>query len=321
MASNDQASDVATYAASVRAELFDLPRDQAEVLLEDLEDHLREIAAEAGGPLAERLGSPEQYAKELRAAYGAAQANQRRLGPVLRDLQTARAWVTESDWYRQVRAFLPELRPAWWVLRAYLAVLVLTAALSPGYELGPIPNPGTKHGLAQIFATGVAIWVSVRLGRRNRPLPQPARVLAVSANVLIAFVAILVLGNMRSFAYSQVIGTLYQGQPPSDAAFAAGPVTNIYPYSQDGKPLTNVLLYDQDGRPITIQPSEAQPSYPMGADGNAITNAYPLTERHLSGDPVIAPRVAFPPWPTPTATASPSATSSPAASPSLSPTR
>src|SRR2546423_14543194 len=56
MASNDQASDAATYAASVRAALSDLPSDQAEILLEDLEDHLREIAAEAEGSLDERLG-------------------------------------------------------------------------------------------------------------------------------------------------------------------------------------------------------------------------------------------------------------------------
>src|SRR5713101_1117388 len=269
MASNDQAIDVATDAASVRAELSDLPRDQAEVLLEDLEDHLQEIAAEAGGPLAERLGSPQQYAQDLRAAYGAAQVNQRRLGPVLRDLQAARARVTESDWYRQVRAFLPELRPAWWVLRAYLLVLILTAAFSPGYDLGPIPNPGTKHGLAEIFATGVAIWLSVRVGRRNRPLPQPARVLALSANVLIAFVALVVLGNMHSLTYSEVIGASPE-QPPFNAAYAAGPLTNIYPYSQDGKPLTNVLLYDQDGRPLTVEQSEAQTSYPTGADGKAI---------------------------------------------------
>src|SRR5436853_3411199 len=126
MTSNDQASDVATYAASVRAALSDLSSDQAEVLLEDLEDHLREIGAEAGGPLGERLGPPERYAQELRAAYGAAQANLRHQRPLLRDLQVARARITESDWYRQVRAFLPELRPAWWVLRAYLVVLILT---------------------------------------------------------------------------------------------------------------------------------------------------------------------------------------------------
>src|ERR1700687_4491266 len=102
MVSNDQASDVAPYAASVRAALSDLPSDQADVLLEDLEDHLREIAAEAGGPLTERLGPPEQYAQELRAAYGAARVNTPRQDPALPDLQRARAWVMGSEWYRQV---------------------------------------------------------------------------------------------------------------------------------------------------------------------------------------------------------------------------
>ncbi|HEX9095386.1 MAG TPA: hypothetical protein VF990_04710 [Candidatus Dormibacteraeota bacterium] len=317
MASNDQTSNVATYAASVRAALSDLPSDQAAVLLEDLEDHLSEIAAEAGGTLTERLGPPEQYAQELRAAYGATGAIPRRSDPAFRGLRLAVAWVTGSAWYREVRGFLPELRPAWWVLRAYLAVLILTAAISPGYALGPIPNPGTKRGLAEIFATAVAIWLSVRIGRRNRPLPQPARVLARSANGLIAFVALVVLGSMHTFSYSEIISNASPEQPPFNAAYAAGPLTNIYPYSQDGKPLTNVLLYDQDGRPLTVEQSEAQTTYPTGADGKAITNAYPLSQRHLNGDPVVAPRVAFPPWPTP----SPSPSTSPGPTSSPSPTR
>jgi hypothetical protein len=216
-------------------------------------------------------------------------------------------------------AFLPELRPAWWVLRGYLAALILSAALSGGYSLGPIPNPTTKHGLFQIFASVVAIWLSVRIGRRSRALPQGARFLAVSANVLIAFIAVAVLGHMHTFAYSELIGTANPEQSPFTAAFAAGPVTNIYPYSQDGKPLTNVLLFDQDGRPITVQQQEPQTTYPIGADGKPITNAYPLTQRHINGDPVPAPRVAIPPWPTLSATPSPSAATSPTASPS--PTR
>jgi hypothetical protein len=159
---------------------------------------------------------------------------------------------------------------------------------------------------------GVAIWLSVRVGRRNRPLSQPARALAVSANVLIAFFAFVVLGNMHTFVYSELIGTTTPEQAPVTAAFAAGPVSNIYPYSQDGKPLTNVLLFDQDGRPIGVQQPDAQTSYPIGADGKPITNAYPLVQRHLNGDPVVAPRVAFPPWPA----ASPTATPSPSPSPS-----
>jgi hypothetical protein len=321
MPSNDQPTDVTAYAAEVRVGLSDLPTQEADILLEDLEDHLAEIASEGEGSLADRLGPPEQYAQELRAAYGAHPTTGRQPTSLPLTARRALQRVVGSNVYREVRAFLPQLRPAWWVLRAYLAVLILTALFSPGYDLGPIPDPTTKHGLAELLATGVAIWLSVRFGRRGRPLPQPARVLAVSANGLIAFVAVLVLGGMRSFPSAQVIGSLSPEQPPFDAAFAAGSVTNIYPYSQDGKPLTNVLLFDQDGRPITVPPSEAQTSYPIGADGKTITNAYPLIQRHMNGDPVVAPRVAFPPWPSPTATPSPSATSSPAASPSPSPTR
>ena len=314
MASNDQADDVATYAASVRAALSNLPTDQSEVLLEDLEDHLREIAADAGGPLHERLGPPQQYAEDLRAAYGAAQVTTRRQDAALHDLQRALARVTGSTWYRQIRAFLPELRPAWWVLRAYLAVLILMAAVSPGYPLGPIPDPTSKRGLVEILATGIAIWLSVRIGRRSRQLSQKALVLAYSANLLIALFAVVVLANMRSFAYSELTGTTSPQQTTFANAFAAGQVTNIYPYSQDGKPLTNVLLYDQDGRPIMVDKSEAQTSYPIGADGKAVTNAYPLTQRHLTGDPVIAPRVALPPWPSPSPSASPNPSPSPSPS-------
>jgi len=328
MASNEHADDVTTYAATVRAQLADLPATERDALLEDLEQHLAEVVAEGEGSLAERLGPAEGYAAELRAAYGAAQpsapAAQTNGEHLVDNVRAAAARIIAADWVRQIAAFLPDLRPAWWVFRGYLAALILTAAFSVGYSLGPIPDPITKRGLAEILAMGIAIWLSVRLGRRSLNLRQGVRVLAVSANVLIALVAVGVLGQMHTFTYnySDVTGNATQ-QAPFNAAFAAGPTTNIYPYSQDGKPLTNILLYDQDGQPITVEQSEAQTSYPTGADGRAITNAYPLTQRHLNGDPVVAPRVAFPPWPTPSpspsTTSSPSATSSPTPNPS--PTR
>ncbi len=63
--------DVRRYAAAVRAALADLGAAQRGALLDDLEAHLAEVAAESGEPLAERLGPPERYAGELRVAYGA----------------------------------------------------------------------------------------------------------------------------------------------------------------------------------------------------------------------------------------------------------
>ena len=62
---------VARYAAAVRAAVADLGDDERAQLLDDLEAHLHEVAAESGTPLTARLGPPEAYAAELRAAYGA----------------------------------------------------------------------------------------------------------------------------------------------------------------------------------------------------------------------------------------------------------
>src|SRR5262249_18579324 len=63
--------DVDRYAAGVRAALVDLGPEARAHLLEALEARLREVASEPDVSLVERLGPPEAYAAELRAAYGA----------------------------------------------------------------------------------------------------------------------------------------------------------------------------------------------------------------------------------------------------------
>jgi len=101
---------------------------------------------------------------------------------------------------------------------------------------------------------------------------------------------------------------------PNFSAASAGyypGITNIYPYTKDGKPLRDVLLYDQDGRPLLPSKADIVIDVPNGPDGLPIPNAYPLNERHPNGDPVLPPRVALPPSQTSTATASPTATPSP----------
>jgi hypothetical protein len=64
-------TEVARYAAAVRAALADLPAAERESLVGDLEQHLAEVGAESDVPLDTRLGAPEAYAAELRVAYGA----------------------------------------------------------------------------------------------------------------------------------------------------------------------------------------------------------------------------------------------------------
>jgi len=75
---HNEQDDVARYAAAIRAALADLPEAARAELLEDLEDHLREVLAETGGSPVERFGPPETYAAELRSSAGLADSPSRR---------------------------------------------------------------------------------------------------------------------------------------------------------------------------------------------------------------------------------------------------
>jgi uncharacterized membrane protein len=310
MADNKQALDVATYAAAVRASLallMPLAESERESLLEDLEDHLAEVASESDVPLQERLGRPEDYAAELRSAYTGAGETKTRPRRVRDRVRTLIASVIGTKAYRDMRALLPELRPGWWVMRAYLAVLVLSFLFKDGHNLRPIPNPFSSFGIVQILATAFAIVISVRLGRRGLPRSMSWRGAAWVANVAVALLALPVLVSMSTnYAYAYPIS-----QPPHQYVTAVEAsyygFANIYPYTKDGRPLKDILLYDQNGRPLTI--SQKYPAvitdFPLDADGRRITNEYPLNQRRPNGDRIPPPWVALPsgaPTPNPTPT-------------------
>jgi len=326
MTSSSDLDDVARYAAAVRAALADLPAQERADLLEDLEDHLTEVASESDVPLTQRLGSPEQYAAELRSAYGA------RSGERPRRYQVVLAALRRTATYRAVADFLPQLRPAWWILRGYLAVLVLTAVFQTWRDgfisLHLIPYPLTSRGLLQVVATVVAIWISIAIGRRRLALSRGWRSAALLANGLIALAALPPLLSMSaSFGSAYYVSSgvprypVYEPQNrPPFCVTQLGPVTNIYAYSKDGKPLQDVLLYDQNGQPVVVQCPEGKGvagrgqvtvRYPTGADGQPIMNAYPLTETGADGSTVPPPRVAIPPFPTAPPTPSPSPSPTP----------
>jgi len=153
--------------------------------------------------------------------------------------------------YSELRALLPELLPGWWVLRAYLVVLVLAFMFRGDRNLRPIPNPFSSAGLLQILATLIAIFISVRLGRRGMPANRGWRGAALAVNVAVAVLALPVLvsmGTAGSYAYLDA-GTSDPYFPSVSAGYYPG-LTNIYPYSKEGKALNDVLLYDQNGRPL-----------------------------------------------------------------------
>jgi hypothetical protein len=154
------ADEVAGYAAAVRAACAALPGPDRELLLEDLEDHLQKVAAEAGGPLAERLGRPEAYAAELRASAGlpalgpgttGRRARAGRLGESRVARRLAGLWgaALAHPAGRAVAGFLPELRPAWWAAHSW-------------------SDPGVPAA-AGTGAAGADAWQ----GLRHRPVSRP----------------------------------------------------------------------------------------------------------------------------------------------------
>ncbi|WP_182909737.1 DUF1700 domain-containing protein [Microbispora sp. H13382] len=322
------------YAAAVREALADLPARDRETLLEDLDEHLAEVAAEPGMSLEERLGSPEAYAAELRAAYGGRPqgGGDSSLGGRLRERVTGAVRRVHTRLlvlppYRQAAVFAPELRPAWWVLRGYAIALGVLAPISaPGLVPGDIP--------AWVFTLAV-VWGSVWLGRRGRTRESRwGRVLLLGANLLAAYLMIVVMANVPSTS-SRSVAFDYGPQPEMYApgmrvervSSLGGDVYNIFPYAEDGTPLHNVRLYDQDGNPIMVEQGFDQ-ELVIPCDGEPpIRNAYPLPLRPVEhrADPTEPEATCVPATPsptlTPTPTPTPSGEPSGSPSPSATPTR
>jgi len=312
---------VTAYVREVRAELDDLPVEDIDDLTGGMEADLSELAAESGGDLIGRLGSPRLYAAELRAAAGLperATGTGPRRGQLSRDVARARASFTmlteQHPWLRSVAAFLVTLRPAWWVLRGYFAAWALWSLLGGMRGLRP-------HGVVQLAMALVAIVVSVQLGQgwlRQVALRRPLLVLANTTAVVVGLIASTAGATSGEVSYST------ETNPTPGVSLNGQQVGNIYPYDADGNRITGVWLFAQDGRPLgggdAFDPSGNPIGVVRDGSGVPVTNVYP---RPLFGpDPwqVIDPAkpeldlgswtppmsiVPLTPTPTPTATAKP----------------
>jgi len=285
------ADQVERYLAAVEAALADLPAAERMDLLDDVRQHLAEVAAETDGPLETALGPSSSYAAELRSAAGltrppAARGDTR--WQALRRHRVARA----------LAAFLVSLRPGWWVLRG--------ALLAGGYVLDfraetIVVRPYGGDVLALLLAVLAGVMVSALVGQALLDAPGPVRLLAVAANV----VALLFVAN----AYAELqhrVSDLNQraGASPPPAAPSSpvpgsligpnGVVDNITPYDALGRLLTGVQLFDQDGRPLRLQVGQDPAGRPLtrqpvGADGSTLDNVFPQTQTVDGSTAVPAP--------------------------------
>jgi hypothetical protein len=313
--------EITAYLYAVRAALGDLPESTRDELLEDLPEHLAEVLAEAGGTLVERLGPPEVYAAELRASAGfvggfpdppprSDRAAELR-GALLGRLRTVDERTGPLFGYQRASDFIKLLRPAWWVLRGYLAAMVLARLLDDsGQPMGLLPRIGGSEVVA-LLLLAVAVLGSIWLGRRSftSATRWPRYALYAGTTVLV----LVAIGGFFS-ADSSTRGAGY-ADVNYDTPSPFGDVRDIFVYDDQGRLVPGARLFDQNGSPIQI----GNPYCMDGATGEYVQTeqkGYPYCSEKA---PFRAP-AAVPPVPTgPSAPIAPSAERTAQPSPSASP--
>jgi hypothetical protein len=286
--------EIAEYLEAVRAATRDLPAEQRDELLDDLATHLAEVAAESPAPLRHRLGPPEEYAAELRAAAagapestGVRQTIRRQLAAHWQRLQSRLAVLDRRFGpllgYEQVTDYTRLLVPAWWLLRGYLAAMLLVYYLDYNGQVGLLPRLGgsTLAGLVILAVfIGGSIWLAHRSARWSR---WPRRVLTLGSALMVLFGAIgfVALDDRQRYGVPGPYREVLWRDPYQD-------VSDIYVVDEHGQLLTNVILLDQNGRPINIGwcdertwvEWEVEEAWRVGPEGEP-AYAYPLCPDRL----------------------------------------
>lgn len=286
--------EVAAFVERVRGHLADLGEDERE----ELTDGLAADLAEQHAP-GESLPDPAAYAAELRAAAGLPPSKGRRtrLEQLTTDLDTLRtsflSWVqsdtvlTRTGW-----SVVSAARPAWWVLRAWIAVTLLDQLLGVPEVVSLWPRLGVP--LLGPLVLLVAVVVSVLIGQgaiwpgSGPDRPVSARLVLLALNAAAVVAPITFSGPGLAGGYSEPVPYMMFG-PRGLEGIRSGDraVENVYAYGPDGQPLAGVQLFDQAGRPLAITPRTAisgrgrdrEVACPWFNGTRPLWNVFPLQQR------------------------------------------
>lgn len=270
----------ASYLARVAAGLADLPEEDRDEVLAELEAHLAELE---DPELESVLGTPDEFVAEFRVSAG--------LSTEAGETSWARLRLLGERW-QETKAQIAELtrwhsfRPAWVWIRGWLVVVVWSFV--SGYEqfrYFPIPSIGSSSltGLFLVtLATALSVWLDRGRGEWSRRGTK-------------AFSVVAAWGLVIGFANTPVTGS-YVEVPwvPDQLVGPDGePIQNIYAYDLDGDPV-EVVLFDERGRPLRSLPQwvyeqvDHDPGqeyyetgyglvrFPRDEFGRIIPNLYPL---------------------------------------------
>ena len=283
--------DVSAFVARVRELLADLSEEDRLELTEGLEADLTDQVAEQGGGV---LDDPEAYARELRTAAGFEPVARRRVRlarpmSVSDALDGARTrWEALVAHPRVAPAWrvVVALRPAWWVLRAWVAA-VLIARLVPGwYAYGLTWLPGVPAGVG-LALLAVCIVGSALVGL-GRVWPGGAPGTLARTTLLLLNVAAIValpavngqLDRLTWDRYSQGYNEARWNGGAEGLVNRGEQVCNIAAYDASGQPLTGIQLFDQAGRPLDVRCWDQRSTKVPWVLGDVTRwNVFPLGER------------------------------------------
>ncbi len=186
--------DVLEYLQSVRATLADLPPEERDELMVDVETALLEASEEDDGPLAARLGPPETFAADLRAAAGleappvpaaAATVAAPSRASASERLRATLATARDDPRTAAVRRVAGDLAPIWWVARALVAYAAVALALGARMSVLHPSIPAVRDRPTTLAVVGLVVAASLWLGLRHR---RARWMLAV--NVVLALIAL-----------------------------------------------------------------------------------------------------------------------------------
>jgi hypothetical protein len=301
---------VQQFVDAVRQQLADLDAEERREITDGLEADLTEQVVEQGTDV---LGDPVAYARELRLAAGLEAAGH----PDHRHVRASLSGFLDSchAWADRRLARVPGdhepllgcLRPLWWIVRAWVAVLLvdLVFGASPWSGAQLVPHLRGTGGAVLLLA----VLVSVQIGRGKlwpggrRALP--ARLVLLTLNAFAIAMTPLVVAQLEHGAdedywrgYDAGYGVAAADQGPADDApraglYSAGKwVSNVYPYDAAGRPLVGVQLFDQTGEPIEVvsqtecvYASDGTPTdkgrvyYPWSDGAAQKPNAFPVPSR------------------------------------------
>ncbi len=247
--------DASAYAAAVRSYLDDLSPDVVEELAGGLEADLTDLAAESPEPLGSRLGDPAGYAAELRAAAGlgprVAPGRVRVLDPFRDGWRDVAGSLRSKPWWARAASIAHDLRPVWWVARAWVAWKMVVSAL--GLD-NPYSDLASSFGTFMLLLLFVAGSVALERGLFRESGATGALVRAGNVLAVLLLLPALAIGTAGAADGHESYG-YPDPQLQTGLVNDGNGVTNVFPYGPDGQPLRGVTLLDQDGDPLAVDPT------------------------------------------------------------------